>query len=156
MHRPLVVLITLLAGACAPSPLSPDEQRALAAAEVRWAARGYADYRFERQVWCGYCPPEITQWMRVDVVGGQVTQIVKVDSVGTLPAGVILFTVEQLFKSIRSANDGDHFFEDVIVEFDPQLGFPVRVSWVPDESRGTDAGIVYRLRNATPLPASPP
>lgn len=152
--RPLVLGLLVMALAC-DSPLSTDEARALAAARARWAARGFDDYRFEHYVEC-FCPREITQWLRVDVVGGQVTQVVTVDSTGTIPFPYwsSVSTVEQLFESIRSADESD-YLEDVIVEFDPQLGFPVHVSFVSN-GRATDVGSVFRLRNVTTLPASPP
>ena len=145
----LVVLAASLT-ACE-SPLSPAELRALADAEARWAARGFQDYTFEIRRSC-FCEPLITQWARVEVVGGQMTRVVLLDTGAEVPPAQRgrFVTVEQVFTSIRAANQNE-LLDDVIVEYDQQLGFPTRVRFIakPDI---LDGGSASYLRNAGPVP----
>jgi len=134
----LVVLAASLT-ACE-SPLSLGELRALADAEARWAGRGFQDYTFEIRRSC-FCEPLITQWARVEVVGGQMTRVVLLDTGAEVPPAQRgrFVTVEQVFTSIRAANQNE-LVDDVIVEYDQQLGFPTRVRSItrPDILDGGD------------------
>jgi hypothetical protein len=145
----LVVLAASLT-ACE-SPLSLGELRALADAEARWASRGFQDYTFEIRRSC-FCEPLITQWARVEVVGGQLTRVVLLEPGEEVPPAQRgrFLTVEQVFTSIRAANQSE-LLDDVIVEFDQQLGFPTHVSFItkPDI---LDGGTASDLRNAGPFP----
>jgi len=139
----LVVLAASLT-ACE-SPLSPAELRALADAEARWAARGFQDYTFEIRRSC-FCEPLITQWARVEVLGGQMTRVVLLDTGAEVPPA----QRGRFFTNIRAANQNE-LLDDVIVEYDQQLGFPTRVRFItkPDI---LDGGSASYLRNAGPLP----
>ena len=146
----LLVLLAASVAACE-SPLSPTELRALAQAEARWAARGFDSYAIEERQAC-FCPPEVTQWARAEVVTGNVDRVIMLESGVEVPAAQRgqFPTVEQVFRTIRAADTQD-WIKDVVVQFDPQLGFPTLVSLVP-KAGILDAGIVYYFRNASPLP----
>ena len=99
-----------------------------------------------------FCEPLITQWARVEVLGGQMTRVVLLDTGAEVPPAQRgrFVTVEQVFTSIRAANQNE-LLDDVIVEYDQQLGFPTRVRFIakPDI---LDGGSASYLRNAGPLP----
>ena len=147
----LLAVVAAATAACSASPLVPSEVRELDRAEVRWAARPFRAYSIEMKTSC-FCPPIIDQWARVEVVSDSVTRVVLVDS-GTevSPAERPSFrTVEWLFSTIRSAQDAE-WVKDVVASYDPVLGFPTYVSFIPKDGI-TDAGSVHYLRNAAALP----
>ena len=65
---PILGCVAAALAACE-SPLSPAELRALAQAEAQWTARSFQDYVIEVRQAC-FCPPEVTQWARVEVIAG--------------------------------------------------------------------------------------
>lgn len=133
------------------SPLSPSELRALAEAEARWAARSFPDYSIEMRQGC-FCPPVLTQWARVEVVAGRVDRVVLLATGAEVPAAqrVLFSTVEDVFNHIRTASHDD-WLKDVVVAFDPELGFPTYVGFI-SKPNVADAGSSYSLRNAGPVP----
>jgi Family of unknown function (DUF6174) len=137
--------------ACDPSPLSPGELRLLTAAEARWAARPFQNYSVEIREGC-FCPPIMTQWARVEVIGGSISRVVLVESGAEVGATERTYfrTVEGAFAAIRSARS-DSWVEDIVAEFDPQLGFPTFVNFVAKRNIIDGGGAIY-LRNATALP----
>jgi hypothetical protein len=151
MHRRLWGILLLLAGALAcGSPFSPSERTRLAAAELRWASRGFGDYSIETSSSC-FCPPELVQWARIEVVGGQVIRATLLGTGEVITDTRLAFwgTVEATFQSIRNAN-GDDGLDDVKVAFDGTLGFPTRIEWIPE--RGLlDAGGLQTMRDARPI-----
>jgi len=121
-----------VSGACS-TPLSPSELLALRDAEARWAARPFDAYTFETRAGC-FCDPITLQWARVEVSNDSVTRVVLVDSgeeVGQ-PQRSYFRSVERLFALIRSAQGGDGV-KDIIVEYDPELGYPTFIRIVPDD-----------------------
>ncbi|HEY6926226.1 MAG TPA: DUF6174 domain-containing protein [Steroidobacteraceae bacterium] len=133
------------------SPLSPGELRVLVGAEARWAARNFPDYTIEMRQAC-FCPPEVTQWARVEVVAGHVNRATLLGS-GTdvSPDKLVYFrTAEDVFTFIRQANQDDAL-EDVVAEYDPTLGFPTQVDFIP-KSGLLDSGSSFYLRNAAAAP----
>ena len=149
--RSLLTVVAAATVACSSSPLVPSEVRELDRAEARWAARPFRAYSIEMKTSC-FCPPIINEWARVEVVNDSVTRVVLVDS-GTevSPAERPSFrTVEWLFSTIRSAQDAE-WVKDVVASYDPVLGFPTYVSFIPKDGI-TDAGSVHYLRNAAALP----
>lgn len=144
------MLLAVSVAACG-SPLSPNEFFALTRAEARWDARGFPDYAIEMRQAC-FCPEELTQWARVEVVAGRVDRVFVLATGHELPAleRAYFQTVEQVFNSIRSAADSD-WVKDVVVEYDRALGFPTYVSLV-SKPNILDAGTAFYLRNAVPLP----
>lgn len=147
-----VLTLLLVATACN-TPLSPNELRQLVEAEARWASRGFADYAIEARESC-FCPPALNQWSRVEVVDGLVDRVTVV-ATGTDVAEedrTRFPTVEYLFDVIRRSNDRD--YDELIVEFDPELGFPTRVE-LHDKPDVTDGGVAYFMRNASALGGLP-
>jgi hypothetical protein len=146
----VVALVAAPLAACE-SPLSLSELRALARAEARWAARGFENYAIEERQSC-FCPPEVLQWSRVEVVSGNVDRVTTLETGVEVPAAQRgqFRTVEQVFRTIRTGHTQD-WVKDVVVEFDPQLGFPTLVSLEP-KADILDAGITYYFRNASHLP----
>jgi len=134
------------------SPLSPSELRTLAEAEARWTHRSFQDYSFEIRRSC-FCEPSVTQWARVEVLGGVVSRVVLLESgMEVSPEQRGRFpTVEGIFASIRAATE-DESLEDIKVEFDPELGFPTRVMFEakPDI---LDGGSATYLRSVAPIPS---
>ncbi len=149
--RRAVLLAVLASGVSCVSPLSPAELLDLAAAKARWEARPYTSYAIEELQSC-FCPSEITQWVRVEVVDGTVVRAAIVESGAAISRSQLgLFrTVERVFDDISGAGD-DQWVEDVIAEYDPILGFPTRVDLVPKQGL-VDAGLAIYLRNPTPIP----
>ena len=145
----LVALLAVSLAACSP-PLSPSELIALAEAEARWAARGFDDYAVEMRQAC-FCPDVVVHWARVEVVNGAVSRVFLLESATELPSNEHGYfpTVEQLFNSIRRANDVESL-EDVEVAFDPELGFPTTVSFRSNPEI-LDGGGAYYLRSAGPI-----
>lgn len=144
-------LAVLASGAACASPLSPAELLDLAAAKARWEARGYANYAIEELQSC-FCPSEIIQWVRVEVVDGAVVRAIVVEGGAEVPQIQLgLFrTVEQVFDDITGAGHYQ-WVEDVVAEYDPTLGFPTRIDLVPKQGL-VDAGLAIYLRNPTPFP----
>ena len=146
---PILGFVAAALAACE-SPLSPAELRALAQAEAQWTARSFQDYVIEVRQAC-FCPPEVTQWARVEVIAGAVNRVVLLDSGAEVPSDQRgrFPTVEQIFNYIRSARDDD-WLKDVVVEFDREFGFPTYVSFVPKPAI-LDAGGAYYVRHAGPV-----
>lgn len=144
-------LAALASGAACASPLSPAELLDLAAAEARWESRGFANYAIEERQSC-FCPSEVAQWARLEVVNGTVVRVVVVESGAEIPQDqfVLFRTVEQVFDDIRGAADYESV-ADVVAAYDASLGFPTRVDLVPRQGL-VDAGLAIYLRNATPIP----
>jgi Family of unknown function (DUF6174) len=147
---PFLTLLAASVAACE-SALSPSELLTLHRAESLWAARSFQDYAIEMREAC-FCPDVVSQWARVEVVGGQVTRVTVLATGAEVAANERTYfrTVEQLFSLIRAVS-GDDWVEDIGVEFDRELGFPTYVSVVP-EPHILDAGGAHYLRNAGPIP----
>src|SRR5688572_6913358 len=88
------------------SPLSIRELRQLQTAEARWAARPFQNYTIEAQKSC-FCDPIVTQWARVEVLGGAVTRVVLVETGDEVasPYRAYFSTVEGVFAAIQAAED---------------------------------------------------
>ena len=148
-----VILPAILAAslsACE-SPLSPSEFPALGEAEARWARRSFQDYAFEIRRSC-FCEPLVTQWARVEVLGGVVSRVVLLETGAEVsPQERGRFpTVGGVFASIHAATK-DESLDDITVEFDPGLGFPTRVLFdaKPDI---LDGGSATYLRSVASIP----
>jgi len=135
-----------LAAACL-SPLSANELKTLLAGQRRWEAR--ADYSVEMMSSC-FCPPPSNEWVRVEVVGGQVHRAI-ILSTGEVIADqrlALWSTIEHLFTVILGANNGDDRV-DVSFTLDSRLGYPTWVRWHARD--GTfDSGGGKALRNVQP------
>lgn len=151
-RRSLIPLAILTVGlAACESPLSNSERRLLAEGQAKWAARGYGDYSIEMRRSC-FCPPEINEWARVEVVGGTVSRVTLLHSgeIITDSRRTHWSTVEQLFSSLRET-DETGLFEDIEFTLDPVLGYPTEIRWIAPDNV-LDAGAIQFLRNPAPLP----
>jgi hypothetical protein len=150
-HRVIAVIgsLTCLLASCS-SPLSPDEVLALGRAEARWAARAFDSYTYETVTSCGECPDIMRQQTRVVVSNGKVVGAVLVANDSVLPTLTSFTTIDGLFAQIRRYQHED-WVRDVIVAFDPQLGYPTSISTFGQP--GTmDAGGAIFISNLVPTP----
>lgn len=148
---PLLLSAALLA-ACSDTPFGPEEFREAAQAKARWEARGFVDYDFEYRSAC-FCPPQLTEWARVAVRNGQVASVQMVGSKALIdPQHFPMWpTVDALFERIFDDHDDDSFLLDIIAQFDRQLGYPTRLTFIFDPGL-QDAGGAHYLRNLTAVP----
>jgi uncharacterized protein DUF6174 len=157
MRSRAALVLLIVACACSQSgPLSPAELNALNRAEAQWKARPFADYQYEIQVSC-FCTPELNRWNRVSVRNGRVFEARDVATGAVVPAANLVWwqPIDSLFSSLRRAGDpgARDIYSDIVVEFDPVLGFPTHIGWV-SKPNIADAGATYWLRNVQPLQAS--
>lgn len=150
--RSLIPLAMIAVGlAACQSPLSNSERRLLAEGQAKWAARGYGDYSIEMRRSC-FCPPEINEWARVEVVGGAVSRVTLLQNGETITDARRSYwlTVEQLFSDLRETDEED-WLEDIEFTLDPVLGYPTEIRWISPDNV-LDAGATQFLRNPAPLP----
>lgn len=153
MDRSLLLTIAIasgVSGACS-TPLSPSEWLALRDAEARWTARPFEAYTFETRASC-FCDPITLQWARLEVSNDSVTRVVLVDTGEEIgpPQQSHFPSVERLFALIRSAQAEDGV-KDIIVEYDPALGYPTFIRIVPEDGV-MDGGSEHFARNLAPVP----
>lgn len=150
--RSLIPLAILAIGlAACESPLSSSERRLLAEGQAKWATRGYGDYSIEMRRSC-FCPPQVNEWARVEVVDGTVSRVTLLNSgeIITDSRRTHWSTVEQLFSGLRETGEGD-WFEDIEFTLDPVLGYPSEIRWIAPDNV-LDAGATQSLRNPAALP----
>lgn len=152
MFWPLLLLLTTQC--TSGGPLSPAELSALARAEARWKARSFVDYQYEMKQIC-FCPVESGRWTRITVIQGRVVAAERVepDSTSSAPNPAYCQPIDSVFSRIRQfAKDPSlqSAYRDIVLEFDPVLGFPTRVEWL-SKPNILDAGATYFLRNARPV-----
>jgi hypothetical protein len=126
-HRIIAVigLLSCFAAACS-SSLSPKEVLALGRAEALWAARPFDSYTYETVISCGECPDVMRHSARVLVSNGKVVGAVLVANDSVLsPTSFV--TIDGLFAQIRRYQHEERV-RDVIVAYDPQLGYPTSIS----------------------------
>ena len=147
----LIGVLSCLLAACS-SPLSNNEVLALGRAKARWAARPFQAYTYDFVISCGECPDIVRQWARVAVSNGQVVGVVRVanDSALSPQDWTSFTTVDGLFARIERYQRDD-WVRDVIVEFDPQLGYPTRISTFAKPGI-QDADADQIARNLVPTP----
>jgi Family of unknown function (DUF6174) len=147
-----VLVLAAVSGCDGPErAVSPRELTQLARAEAKWAAKGFANYSFERIASCGNCPNRATQLARVDVVDGVVVRVVMVLSGEVVPVAELggWTTVESTFAWIRRVNM-EEGIERLDVTFDDRLGFPTFVAWFYRPTYA-DPGAALTLRSVVPL-----
>jgi len=147
MTRWIGGILSLVGALACTSPLSLDELEELNEAEDRWAGRGFDDYTIETRTSC-FCAPEVLGWVRIEVANGQVTRATILETGEVITDSRVQYwkTVEEMFDSIRNANDQD-YLNELNVSFDPTLGFPTQVDWIPDDNV-QDGGSATSMRNA--------
>jgi hypothetical protein len=133
----------LLAG-CGRDPLSPADERLVAAARAKWAQNGSDDYTVESRIFC-FCPGHLAVWTRLTVRDGIV---VAADALEPPPQGSepVLsgwLTVDDEFERLTHPAD---ILEEIEVRFDSQLGYPtyIRTDCGPNVQ---DCGSVHEMRN---------
>ena len=141
----LAVALSLGAAACS-SPFGPQEARLLADSRAQWDQRTFADYTFEARRDC-FCPPEEVGPVRITVRQGAIVELTLLET-GEAVDPLLWLTIEQLYDQIPRWGKY-HGVEDVIVDYDPTLGFPSRVQ-VRYEEGITDAGLSYTVSNVGP------
>lgn len=152
--RPLRMLLAMSAltlGGCQSSPVSVTELRHLAAAEAKWASKGFTDYSVDVRISCGECPPRSGQLTRVDVQAGAFLRAVIVATGEDISAeyGGPRTPVESQFAWIRQANR-ESLLRDLVITFDAELGFPSYVASMYDPSLADGGGATY-LSDVRPL-----
>lgn len=148
------ITLILIGAACSEeNSLSPRVLLVLNQAEARWLARGFADYTYEMRMEC-FCPPVVGEWVRISVRDGAVVAVRSVDGDSAITGDATVFwsPVDSLFARLRRAGDPDveDVYSDVVMEFNPQLGYPSHVEWI-SKPTVQDARVVYWLRNVQPL-----
>lgn len=141
--------------ACDSSSIAgPDDFRQLAQAEARWNARPFADYSFEIRTFC-FCPPEMAQWTRVSVINGVVVDADAVEPDSNFPITTLVYwqPIDSLFSDLhRVMSDGpfESPYADIVVEYDPVLGYPTRIEYI-EKPTVADAAATITVRNVIPL-----
>jgi hypothetical protein len=116
----------LTLAACA-TARGADDPRALLERNRRlWASHRLVDYRYTVQVRC-FCPGQVTRPVRVEVRGGRVARRAYADS-ASAPDSSFADTwpeVDGLFANVADALRRGA--EEVRVEYDPRLGYPISI-----------------------------
>jgi hypothetical protein len=120
-----------------------DEPGDLAAAQQRWEAAALMDYRFDFQQQC-FCVREQVQPVTIDVRDGRISRVVSRETGEDVAAvqGLQWRTIPDLFRVISEARQSG--VTPLIVQYDPQLGYPVRIE---AGSLAADAGVIYAVSN---------
>lgn len=151
----LVLAGVLQAPGCDGSrPVAPWDIGRLNQAEALWQGRAFADYTYEIRTSC-FCPPEITNWVRVTVQGGAVVAAEAVDPGTGFPVTTLAFwqPIDSLFARLRlvvSSRDSWTFYQSVTAAYDATLGYPVRIEYRAREGIA-DGDSSHWLRNVRPL-----
>ena len=142
---PVWALALAVLSGCGDGPLSPAEQRQLAAARERWAQQGAPDYTVESRILC-FCPPHLAVWTRLTVHGGVVVAAEPVEPAPAWVASSLLgwHDVEELFEIIGS-DQGD-YIRELTAAYDAVFGYPREIS-LTCHSNVTDCGVRYEMRN---------
>jgi hypothetical protein len=154
VSKAALALLVVTCGCSEPGLLSPAELTALNRAEAQWNARSFANYRYEIQVSC-FCPTELNRWNRVSVQDGRVTEARDVETGAAAPTASLTLwqPIDSLFSRLRRAagdSGARSIYSDIVVEFDPTLGFPTLIDW-REKPNVADAGAVYKLRSVQPF-----
>jgi hypothetical protein len=135
---------------CGEDPLSVAEVRELVVAQQKWAARGFGDYAFVTRQSC-FCSPEALLQVEVEVRGNIIVSVTDIlaDTLIRAELNSAWYTVEDLFDRIRGAGSSSQV-ADVVVAFDPVLGYPASISTRFDRSV-LDAGSTIEITALRPL-----
>jgi uncharacterized protein DUF6174 len=126
------------------NPLSARESQQLAEAEILWKKQNLDDYIFEMRTSC-FCGGEVTEWAVVEVRDDAVYSAHSLT--GAPLTGLALTsrkTVGELFELAHHYRPD--WVADIDFEFDPVLGYPVRLSF-DSKPNIADAGTTYEARN---------
>ena len=140
------ITLVLVAAACS-SPLDQGEARELATSRAKWSQRSFADYSFEARHGCTFCSPEELGPVRITVRQETVADVTLLETGASVDPG-LWFSIEQLYEQIPVWAKGEGV-DDVIVDYDPTLGFPSSIQ-VRYEEGILDAGDTYSVSNVGP------
>lgn len=152
-------MIVAAIGGCRSSTTEPvvseAQWRELEAAEARWKARPFTNYRYEIRTLC-YCPPVLNQWVRVTVEDDVVVDAELVEPNPTLEIQSTTYwqPIDSIFTLLRRRLNEPSLavvFQRFEAEYDQQLGYPTRIVFREREGI-TDAGSLSELRSLTILP----
>jgi hypothetical protein len=132
----------------------PGDVRRLSEAKALWASRPFTNYTYEIRTSC-FCPPEVTQWARVEVRNGAVVDVDAVDADPAFPITTLSYwtPIDTLFSDIERALSSGGFssvYARVDVTYDAQLGFPTSIEYVAKPNIA-DAGASISVRSVVPL-----
>ena len=148
MRRIGWLALALVVG-CSNSPLDESADD-LEEARARWAQQGIADYRFDVATSC-FCMFEATLPITVTVVNGVPTSTIYADSGVAAPPQFSdgKQTVPQLFDLIaeRIARKP----AELVVTYDPALGYPVSIRLDMDRKMADDE-LRVTVANFQPIP----
>ncbi|MEO8478085.1 MAG: DUF6174 domain-containing protein [Gemmatimonadota bacterium] len=147
--RTTALLIAITIMGCS-SPTLPEE-RDLRAAQARWDARAFPDYEMDIRIGC-FCPPDVAEWSRVRIVGGIVTEVMRLSDSTVLAPNLWTMwqSIDQIFERLRGVHGSD-VYAHFTATFDPALGFPREANLV-ERPNVADAGIAWSIRRVAPLP----
>jgi hypothetical protein len=112
---------------------------------LRWESQNLDSYTYSARKVC-FCP-ESGEEVFVTVISDAVVSVKSVATgVEVLKAG--WHTVPQLFDLVEDAVKAT--YESVTVEFDPELGYPTRISLMCDDTT-LDCGLVMEVRDLAPI-----
>lgn len=126
MKISILIALALILAACSAggSDLSRNQQK--------WEDGNISDYRFQLTIGC-FCPYRDIMPLTVEVRGGEIVSITGVDGV-TIPATNPDYeffsrfaTIDKIFSELEAAT-GNAEAGDVVVTYDPTLGYPVEAS----------------------------
>lgn len=136
---PFLIVLALLTGLAALAGCSSTESEAirmLKQNEKKWAEQSQffkQSYTYTIRIGC-FCPNDITSPVSILVDSGKTESIVYEDdrTPATNEVFTTIDTIEDLFAIIRNAiNDK---VDELTVEYDPILGYPVTISIDPNKS----------------------
>jgi hypothetical protein len=154
--RLLVILLAAASSACDSSGVTgPGDLGALTAAEERWMSRTFADYRYETRTGC-FCPPEVSQWVRVTVQDGAVVSAEPVDPDAEYPITTLLWwhPIDSLFARLRRTITDPasaEIWAEVSAQYHEELGYPIHITYRTHPNIA-DGDSNHELRNLEPLP----
>jgi hypothetical protein len=140
-----IIAAHMLLAACAPAAPSPEGGEGPDAPVSAWQARGLRDYAFDFERQC-FCVPEAVQPVRIEVRGGEITEVRSRDTGEVVPLSPAIpwYTVDELLRQADVAQaDG----QEVRVEYHAD-GFP---SQIEIGSLAADAGVIYNISNLSRL-----
>ncbi len=148
MRRSTWLLAVLLAG-CGLFGPAEDQRDWLNDAEARWAERGPASYTYTFRRGDCECLPSEPRPFLVRVVAGRAVDARDAETGDPAPAGFTLHTVPDLFAIVRDALDRNA--AEFVVQYDPVLGYPTRIS-VDYERQVGDDEFTIRATGLQPIP----
>lgn len=154
--RHTMLRLALLAGlastaaACGNDVFSPSEEEARAAAQAKWAARPFINYRMEMRIDCQCVNPVVNAWHEVVVANGVISSVTPVS--GGAPVDTDLHslwsTIENVFLELRGPHPNENVV-DIRAQYDADLGFPTQADFIYS-GLFSDATRSYFIRNVGP------